>query len=64
MPKQSRRSQSEQGAEGKDKISQKPLLKSRFGSPLGPKEVLKGGFNGGNKNVGFDPARFKTQHKG
>lgn len=60
MSKQSNRARSEQGAEGNDK----PLLKSRFGNPLGPKEVLKGSFSGGNKAVGFDPARFKTQHKG
>ncbi len=60
MSKQSAKSKSEQGAEG----NAKPLLKSRFGNPLGPKENLKGNFSGGNRSVGFDPGRFKTQHKG
>lgn len=64
MSKQTARSRSQQGAEGKDKLSQIPLLRSRFGNPLGPKENLKGKFSGGNKVSGFDPARFKTQHKG
>lgn len=64
MSKQAGRSRSQQGSQGKDKISVMPLLKSRFGSPLGPKAVLKGSSYGGKKAVGFDPARFKTQHKG
>ena len=64
MGKQSNRSRSEQGAEGNEKNSIKPLLRSRFGAPLGPKELLKERSFGGTKPAGFDPARFKTQHKG
>ena len=64
MSKQSNRSRSEQGAEGNEKQNSKPLLRSRFGNPLGPKELLKDRVSGGNKPNGFDPARFKTQHKG
>ena len=64
MSKQSNRSRSEQGAEGNEKASLKPLLRSRFGTPLGAKELLKDKTVGSNKIVGFDPARFKTQHKG
>jgi len=41
-------------------------FRSKFGNPLGFRtpDHFKGRVIGGNKASGFDPARFKTQHKG
>ena len=42
-----------------------PKLQSMFGKPLGPKvAVIKGKAPNKKAGVGFDPGRFKTQHKG
>ena len=43
-----------------------PLLKSKFGKQLGYRtpDHFKGKTFGGKAGAGFDPARFKTQHKG
>ena len=43
-----------------------PLIKSKFGRPLGfnTSDHFKGKTFGGRKGVGFDAGRFKTQHKG
>jgi hypothetical protein len=41
-------------------------LRSKFGKPLGFRtpDHFKGKTFGGKGSGGFDPARFKTQHKG
>lgn len=43
-----------------------PIIKAKFGKQLGfrtPTSVKGKAFSGKN-TVGFDPSRFKTQHKG
>jgi hypothetical protein len=43
-----------------------PILKSKFGKQLGFRtpDHFKGETFREGKGAGFDPARFKTQHKG
>ncbi len=43
-----------------------PLIKSKFGKQLGYRtpDHFKGKTFSAGKAAGFDPGRFKTQHKG
>lgn len=66
MSRQTGRARSQQGAGGSTKVQKAPIIKSKFGRPLGfnTSDHFKGRTFSGGKGIGFDPARFKTQHKG